>query len=108
MVAGYRLGNRSSIPSRCKEFLLRHRSVHPASYRMNMGGGGSLSVGNAPVTHLHLTLSSGMWGTTPPLPQHVFMAWCLGTETTLPFSYMLEIALLGLPICINCVTPKDE
>jgi hypothetical protein len=30
-------------------------------------------------THLHLVLKSRMCGTVTPLPQYVFMAWCLVT-----------------------------
>jgi hypothetical protein len=48
-----------------------------------MGTGGSFPGGKAAgtwgklTTHLHLVPRSRMRGATPPLPQYVFMAWCL-------------------------------
>jgi hypothetical protein len=29
-------------------------------------------------------------GASPPIPPHVFIAWCLGTAATSPFSYRLS------------------
>jgi hypothetical protein len=54
--------------------------AHPASYPM--GTMGSFPGGKAPgivklTTHLHLVPRLIMRGAIPPLPQYVFMAWCL-------------------------------
>jgi hypothetical protein len=40
-----------------------------------MGIKGSYPEGKA--AYLHLVMRLRMHDTTPPLPQHVFMAWCL-------------------------------
>jgi hypothetical protein len=38
---------------------------------------GIVSLGVKLTTHLHLVPRSRMRGVIPPLPQYVFMAWCL-------------------------------
>jgi hypothetical protein len=60
-------------------FSLHHRvqngsGAHSASCPM---GTGALSLGVKLTTHLHLVPRSRVGGAIPPLPQYIFMAWCL-------------------------------
>jgi hypothetical protein len=78
---GYGLDDRGSrvrFPAGAGNFSL-HRvqngsEAHPASYPM--GSMGSFQ-GVKLTTHLYLVPSHRMRGAIPPLPQYVFMAWCL-------------------------------
>jgi hypothetical protein len=65
-------------------FLIFHQGwMDIAFYPMGMGGGGVLSLGGKVARAWSWTLTSiscrgqGMHGTVPPLPQYIFMAWCL-------------------------------
>jgi hypothetical protein len=73
-----------SIPGRGWDFLLRHHvhtgsGAHPAFCPMATGGSfcGSKAAGawSWPLTFVYFR--SRMRGAIPPLPQYIFMAWCL-------------------------------
>jgi len=54
--------------------------AHPASYPVGTGGSFSEGVsgrGVNPTTHLHLLLRLRMRRAIYPIPQYVFMGWCL-------------------------------
>jgi hypothetical protein len=103
LALGYGLDDRDSrvrFPAGAGNFSLHHRvqngsRSHPASYPKVTRGG--LSVGaklpGREADHSpHLVPRSGMRGAIPPLPQYVFMAWCLvSTDTTSP----LHITILS-------------
>jgi hypothetical protein len=80
---GYGLDDRGRsvrFPAGAGNFSLHRRvqngfGAHPASY--SMGTWGQSGRGVKLTTHLYLVPRSRMRGATPPLPQYVFMAWCL-------------------------------
>jgi hypothetical protein len=73
-------GSRVRFPAGNGNFSLHHRIkngsvTHQASYRMGTRGGAGRGV--KLTTHLHVVPRSRMRGARPPLPQYVFIAWCL-------------------------------
>jgi hypothetical protein len=96
-VLGYGLDNQGSgiqFLAGVGNFSLHHHiqngsGAHLASYPM---GTRALSLGVKLTTHLHLVPRSRLHGAIPPLPQYVFIAWCLVkhrdnfTFTFLPFT----------------------
>jgi hypothetical protein len=68
-------------------------------------------------THLHLLSRLRIIGTTPPLPQYVFMAWYYGRHRdkfALPYLYLLSaivledrhIAMILGNVILKCILGK--
>jgi hypothetical protein len=68
-------------------------SLSPRPYRL---WGPPSGRGVKLTTHLHPVSRLRMSGAIPPLPQYFFMAWCLGTRSTLPL-HLYQI--LRSPVC---------
>jgi hypothetical protein len=108
IVLGYGLDDRDSrvrFPAGAGNSSLRRRiqngsGAHPASYPMDTRGsspgGKAAGVWRWPLTS-HLVHRSRMLGAIPPLPQYVFMAWCLVKHGQLHFRSSLWL----LPQCAS-------
>jgi hypothetical protein len=57
-------------------------------YTLFLGGIHGFVLGSGPgvklTTHLHLVQRSRMRGAKPPLPQYIFMAWCIVKHRIIP------------------------
>jgi hypothetical protein len=112
---GYGLDHRGSrvrFPAGAGNFSFHHRvqtgsGAHPAFYPI--GTGGSFPGGVKLTTYLHLVPRSRMRGAIPPLPQYVFMAWCLvKRRDNSALCVMYQIRSSPLNLITLTVHIKDE
>jgi hypothetical protein len=103
-------GSRVRFPAGAGNFSLHHRvqngtGTHPASYPMGTRGsfpGGKAAGGVKLTTHLHIVSRSRLRGAIPPLPQYVFIAWCLVKHRdNFTFTYLMTQRDIILCPCVR-------